>query len=180
MKFRYIGKTFERTDGYAKVTGAAQYVADLRLPRMLHAQVLRPEFAHARIQSIDTSEAERSEGVARVVTGKDYSLFFSAAGFYDQRPFAVDKVRHSGEPVAAVIADTLDHAKKALPKIKVVYEPLPVLLDPEEAACNKDVLIHERLGEYRHLGSVFPGARDERLPPLQAKERRHRCGLQRG
>src|SRR4030042_885423 len=156
MEFRYVGKTFERTDGYAKVTGAAQYVADLKLPRMLHARILRPEFAHARIQSIDTSEAERSEGVIKVVTGKDYPIVFAAAGFYDQSPFAVDKVRHGGEPVSAVIADTLDHATKALPKIKVVYEPLPVLLDPVAAARNKDVLIHERLGEYRHLGSHFP------------------------
>jgi carbon-monoxide dehydrogenase large subunit len=158
MKFRYIGKSFERTDGYAKVTGAAQYVADIKLPRMLHVQILRPEFAHARIQAIDTSEAEKSEGVVRVVTAKDYPIYFSAAGFYDQRPFAVDKVRHAGEPVAAVIADTLDHAKKALPKIKVVYEALPVLLDPEEAARTKAVLIHERLAEYRHLGSYFPEA----------------------
>lgn len=156
MKFRYIGKSFERMDGYAKVTGAAQYVADLKLPRMLHAQILRPEFAHARIQSIDTSEAEASEGVVKVVTGRDCPLLFAASGFYDQSPLALDKVRHAGEPLAAVIADTLDHAKKALRKIKVVYEPLPVLLDPVEAARNKEVLIHERLGEYRHLGSYFP------------------------
>jgi len=156
MNFQYIGKSFERTDGYAKVTGAAQYVADLKLPRMLHAQILRPEFAHARIQSVDTSEAERSEGVVKVVTGKDCPIYFSAAGFYDQRPLAVDKVRHGGEPVAAVVADTLDHARKAVPKIKVAYDPLPVVLDPVEAARNKAVLIHERLGEYRHLGHYFP------------------------
>jgi len=156
MGFRHIGKTFVRTDGYAKVTGTAQYVADLKVPRMLHAQILRPEYAHARIQSVDTSEAEKSEGVVKIVTGKDYPIFFSAAGFYDQRPFAVDKVRHGGESVTAVIADTLDHAKKALPKIKVVYEPLPVLLDPVVAAGNKAVLIHEWLAEYRHLGSYFP------------------------
>jgi len=155
MAFRYIGKTFERTDGYAKVTGSAQYVADLKLARMLHAQILRPEFAHARIQSIDASEAEAGEGVVKVVTGKDFPLVFAASGFYDQSPLAVDKVRHAGEPVAAVIAHTLDHAKKALPKIKVAYEPLPVLLDPVEAARNKEVLIHERLGEYRHLESYF-------------------------
>jgi len=90
MEFRYVGKTFERTDGYAKVTGAAQYVADIKLPRMLHGQILRPELAHARIQSIDTSEAERSEGVYRVVTGRDYPILFAAAGFYDQSPLAVD------------------------------------------------------------------------------------------
>jgi len=156
MSFRYIGKSFERTDGYAKVTGSAQYVADLKLPRMLHLQILRPEFAHARIQSIDTSEAQAGEGVVKVVTGKDCPLVFAASGFYDQSPLAVDKVRHAGEPVAAVIADTLDHARKALPKIKVVYEPLPVLLDPVEAARNKEVLIHERLGAYRRLGAYFP------------------------
>ena len=62
MGFDYIGKSFERVDGYAKVTGGAKFVADLKLPRMLHAQVLRPPRAHARILSINTSAALESGG----------------------------------------------------------------------------------------------------------------------
>ncbi len=156
MAFKYVGKSLERTDGYTKVTGMAQYVADIKLPRMLHAQVLRPQYAHARIKSVETSQAERSEGVYRVVTGKNCGVFFGACGFLDQNPIAVDKVRHGGEALAVIIADTVGHAKQASSKVKVEYEPLPVLLDPIDAAKNRDVLIHERLGEYRHLPSYFP------------------------
>ncbi|MGD2127167.1 MAG: xanthine dehydrogenase family protein molybdopterin-binding subunit [Desulfobacteraceae bacterium] len=158
MSFKYIGKSFEKTDGYAKVTGAAQYVADIKLPRMLHAQILRPEYAHARIKSIDMSGAENSEGVYRVVTGQNCDIFFGAAGFFDQSPIAVEKVRHIGEPVAVVIADTIGRAKRALARIKVEYDPLPILLDPIEAANNKEILIHEDLGNYRHFSSYFPEA----------------------
>jgi CO/xanthine dehydrogenase Mo-binding subunit len=156
MTLKCVGKSFERTDGYAKVTGSAQYVADIKLPRMLHAQVLRPKHAHARIKSMDTSGAESSEGVYRVVTGQGGEIFFGACGFLDQNPIAVHKVRHIGEPVAVVIADTVNNAKKALSRIRVDYEPLPVLLDPVESAHNGQVLIHEALGNYRHLRSYFP------------------------
>jgi len=156
MGFKYVGHSFERSDGYQKVTGAAQYIADIKLPRMLYAQVLRPKHAHAYIKSFDTREAEKSEGVYRVVTGRNCNIYFGACGFFDQTPMAVDKVRHGGEPVAVVIADTLRHAKKALSKIAVDYEPLPVLLDPMEAAHNRSVLIHEALEQYRHLPSYFP------------------------
>jgi CO/xanthine dehydrogenase Mo-binding subunit len=156
MEFEYIGKTFERTDAYAKVTGAARYIADIKLPRMLHAQVLRPEHAHGWIRAIDPSEAEKSEGVYSVVTGRGCEIFFGACGFLDQNPIAVKKVRHAGEPVAVVIADSLINAKKAVSKIKVDYEPLPVLLDPIEAAQEGKVLIHGDLGSYSHLPSQFP------------------------
>jgi CO/xanthine dehydrogenase Mo-binding subunit len=156
MEHKYVGKSFERTDGYAKVTGAARYIADIRLPRMLHAQVLRPEHAHAWIRGIDPSGAEKSEGVYSVVTGRGCDIFFGACGFLDQKPLAGDKVRHAGEPVAVVIADTPANAKRALSGIKVAYEPLPVLLDPMEAAKERKVVIHEDLGSYRHLPSYYP------------------------
>jgi len=96
--------------------GAAQYVADLKLPRMLHAQILRPGVCPCPDSIHRHLGSGKKRRVVKVVTGKDYPLFFSAAGFYDQRPLAVDKVRHGGEPVAAVIADTLDHAKKGVAK----------------------------------------------------------------
>ena len=156
MGFDYIGKSFERVDGYAKVTGGAKFVADLKLPRMLHAQVLRPPRAHARILSINTSAALESEGVHGVVTGKGCAIRFGACGFLDQSPLAVDRVRHIGEPVAVVIADTQRNARAAVGKIEVAYDPLPVLLDPVESAGNREVLIHEDLGSYSHLPSYFP------------------------
>ena len=133
MSFKYVGKSFEKVDGYAKVTGMAQYVADIKLPRTLHAQVLRPQHAHAKILAIDTAEAEKSAGVFRVVTGQDCDMLFGACGFHDQHPIARNKVRHAGEPVAVVIADSRKNAQKALKGIKIDYEPLEVLLDPEAA-----------------------------------------------
>ncbi len=156
MNNKYIGKNFERTDDYDKVTGKAVYTADIKLPRMLHAQVLRPKTAHAEILSIDTSEAEKSTGVHKVVTGQNCDIKFGACGFLDISPLAVKKVRYIGEPVAVVIADTVRNARSALLKIKVEYKELPVLLDPVEAAENKKVLIHEKLGEYPHLPSYYP------------------------
>jgi carbon-monoxide dehydrogenase large subunit len=156
MSLKYVGKSFPKTDAYAKVTGQAKFYADLKIPRMLHAQVLRAKHAHARIRSVDTGEAERSEGVYRVVTGQGCTIRYGACGFHDTTPLAVDKVRHIGEAVAVVVADTLRHARAALSKIKVNYEPLPVLLDPIESARRTDVLIHERLGEYWHLPAYYP------------------------
>ena len=158
MAFNYIGKDFTRTDAYAKVTGTAQFVADLSFPGTLHAQVLRPQYAHAKIRSITTTEAEQSEGVRRVVTGQECDILFGACGFLDQSPLAGEKVRHAGEPVAVVIANSINNAKKALKKIEVEYEPLDVLMDPIESARNRDVLVHEKLGNYKHLSCYYPEA----------------------
>ncbi len=158
MTFDYVGKNFIRTDAYAKVTGQAQYIADIKIPGMLHAQVLRPDHAHAEIRRIDTREAEKCDGVLRVVTGQDCDIRFGACGFHDQRPLARHKVRHAGEPIAVVIADTVKNAKKALKKIVVDYEPLPVLLDAMASARNRDLLIHDKLDTYKHLACYYPKA----------------------
>jgi CO/xanthine dehydrogenase Mo-binding subunit len=71
MGLTYVGKGINRVDAVEKVTGAATYVADIKLPRMLHAKVLRAGVPHAKILSIDTSEAESMPGVVKVVTGKN-------------------------------------------------------------------------------------------------------------
>ncbi len=70
MEYKYIGKSYIRPDAVGKITGKAIYLDDVRLPGMLHAAILRPEYAHAKILSIDTSEAEKMPGVVKVVTGK--------------------------------------------------------------------------------------------------------------
>lgn len=153
MKLRYVGEAVPRIDAWEKVTGAAQYVADISLPRMLHAKVLRAGVPHARIVSIDTSEAERSPGVRKVVTGQGCKILFGTC-LWDQPPIAVDKVRHAGEAVAVVLADTLNQAEQAARKIKVQYEPLPFVLDPIEAASDGAPLVHERNGEYKRVEYV--------------------------
>jgi nicotinate dehydrogenase large molybdopterin subunit len=111
---------------------------------MLHLQVLRSPHPHARIVSLDTSEAERMEGVEGVITaadvpGKDgFGVFV-----HDQPVMARDKVRYVGEAVAAVASEDPLVAKRALSKIRVVYETLPALFDPEEAMRPGAPVLHD-------------------------------------
>lgn len=153
MGLRYVGKTVRRIDALQKVTGAATYVADIKLPRLLHAGVLRAGITHAKILSIDTSEAESMPGVVKVVTGKDCKILFGTC-LWDQPPLAVDKVRHAGEAVAVAVAKTRLQAKAALQKIKVEYDDLPFVLDSIEAASRKAPVIHDRNGEYKRVEYV--------------------------
>lgn len=155
MEYKYIGKSYIRPDAINKVTGKAQYLDDIRLPGMLHAAILRPEFAHAKIVSIDTSEAEKMPGVVKVVTGKGCDLHYGD-NIKDLTPMAVEKVRYIGEPVAAVVADNPFNAQKAVEKIKVVYEPLPVYIDARDAMKEDAVLVHDENGDYWHLPTLKP------------------------
>ncbi len=155
MTTKSIGKSVPRNDAYEKVTGRAVFVADVKLPGMLHAKVLRSEYAHARILSIDTEEALKMPGVYSVITGKDYNIYFGAC-YKDQRPMAVEKVLHGGDAVAVVIAETESEATDALKTIKVEYEPLTFVIDPLEAIRKDAPLIHEKNGEYKVVPGFFP------------------------
>ena len=155
MEFKYIGKDIVRPDAVDKVIGKATFLDDIRLPGMLHAAILRPDYAHARILAIDTAEAEASAGVVKVVTGKDCPFRYGD-NIKDLVPMADEKVRYIGEPVAAVIADSPQHAQAALEKIEVEYEPLPVYVDALDAMAEDAVLIHEENGDYWHLPTLSP------------------------
>jgi len=103
-----VGKSVPRIEGPEKVTGRAKYCTDVVLPGMLHAKVLRSKCPHARILSIDTSEAERLPGVEAVVTAEDTTkqkIEVIVRGIPDFEPLAVDKVRYVGQEVAAVAAE---------------------------------------------------------------------------
>ncbi len=153
MKYKYIGKSYIRPDAINKVTGKAIYLDDIRLPDMLYAAVLRPQYAHARILKIDASEVEKCPGVVKVVTGKDCKFRYGD-NIKDLQPMAVDKVRYIGDPVAAVIADSPAHARAALAKFKVDYEPLPVYTDALDAMKPGTALIHEDMGNYWRLPTL--------------------------
>ena len=155
MKYKYLGKSYNRPDAISKVTGKAIYLDDIRIPGMLHAAVLRPEYAHAEIVSIDTTAAEKMPGVVKVVTGKGCHYHYGD-NFKDLVPMAVKKVRYIGEPVAAVIAETLPQAEAALEKINVEYKPLPVYIDARDAMKPDAVLVHEENGDYWHLPTLHP------------------------
>lgn len=143
-----IGKRLPIRDAALKVTGQLRYVDDMKLPHMLHAKVLFSPVAHAKIKRIDTAQAEALPGVRAVACYKNAPdvLFNSCGeeidGIKTERVFD-STVRYMGDKVAAVAADTLQIAEKALRLIKVEYEPLPVLLDPEAAMAEGAYPIHE-------------------------------------
>jgi len=116
-----IGKRVPRLDGRAKVTGAARYTVDVRLPGMLFARVLRSPYAHARVLSVDVSAAERHPGVRAVHV-------LSESGSRE-----LQTVRYIGAAIAAVAAITRGAAEEALSLIKVDYEVLPFVVDMDEA-----------------------------------------------
>jgi CO/xanthine dehydrogenase Mo-binding subunit len=144
-KYTIVGTRMKRTDSLAKVTGSASFTADLKLPRMLCAKVLRSPHPHAKILNIDTSRALRLPGVKAVVTAADaHGVKWGVFKYTQDHPMiAVDKVRYVGEDVAGVAAVDEETALQALDLIQVDYEPLPAVFDPEEAMKDGAPLIHE-------------------------------------
>ncbi|HJX11093.1 MAG TPA: xanthine dehydrogenase family protein molybdopterin-binding subunit, partial [Candidatus Binatia bacterium] len=142
-EYTVVGTSPARMGGVERVTGAGIYGIDLALKDALHGAILRSRFAHAKIVSIDTSEAKKIPGVHAVVTAADAPDVRYGRSYFDRYILARNKVRYMGDPVAAVAADTLAIVKQALKKIKVVYEPLPVVIDPEEAMKPEAPTLHE-------------------------------------
>ena len=135
MKEKYIGTRQVRPDALAKVTGAAKFTADLTVHRtdLLYAKALYPPYAHAKILSIDTNEAESFPGVVCVLTHKDLPAGCTnryGADEPDKPILAEEKVVYEGDAVAALAAETKEAAEEAIGLIKVEYEPLPVYEDP--------------------------------------------------
>ncbi|MEY8827920.1 molybdopterin-dependent oxidoreductase [Sedimentitalea sp. XS_ASV28] len=140
----FIGHNVRRIDAPSKVTGRLRYAADMKMVDMLQMQVLRSPHPHARILSIDTSAAEAMEGVECVITADDVPGTDGFGVFvHDQPIMARGKVRHVGEAVAAVAAEDLVTARRAIAAIKVEYEPLPFIGTPEEAIAEGAPVIHD-------------------------------------
>ncbi|RLA85622.1 MAG: xanthine dehydrogenase family protein molybdopterin-binding subunit [Deltaproteobacteria bacterium] len=140
-----VGKPVPKRDAHYKVTGQALYIHDIKLPGMLYGKILWSEYPHARIVHIDTSKAERLPGVKAVLTG--YNIPEIRFGFYkDNTPLKKGKVCTMRDEVAAVAATDPDIAEEAISLIKVEYEPLPAVFDPEEAMQEGAPLIHEEHG----------------------------------
>ena len=143
---RYFGRPLERREDNRLVTGRQQYVDDVVVPGALEAALVRTPFAHARIRSIDASEALELPGVRLVLTGEDLERdtdpMSQIIEGYAQYPLAVGKVRYGGEPVAFVVAENPYVAEDAAELVRVDYEPLPVVAD-RDAALRGDVLVDE-------------------------------------
>lgn len=157
-----VGRPTPRVEGELKVTGQAQYSADLKLPNMLWGRCLRSPIPYARIKSIDVSKALRTPGVKTVITGKDVAGLRIGRCIYDTPVLADGVVRFIGEKVAAVAAETRQAAEQALDLIEVEYEELDPLLDPLEAVKPGAPILHPDLLSYKglpvpveKLGNVF-------------------------
>ena len=141
-----IGTPMRKIEGLDKSTGRAIYTDDVVLPGMLHGKILRSPYPHARIVSIDVSEAKKLEGVHAVITGADMPTKYGIIPWTaDEYPLCTNRVRYIGDGVAAVAAVDEDQAIRALELIQVEYEELPAFLDPYEAlaADGSTPYVHE-------------------------------------
>ncbi|MBI4523649.1 MAG: xanthine dehydrogenase family protein molybdopterin-binding subunit [Deltaproteobacteria bacterium] len=138
-----IGRGVPNVDSFDKVLGRARYGTDIALPGMLHAKVLRSPLPHARILSVDTSRARGLPGVKTVLSGADTPGLKFGELNPDETILAVGKVRFVGEEVAVAVAIDEETALEALELIKVDYEPLVAVFDPEKAIKPGAPLIHE-------------------------------------
>jgi len=147
-----VGESARRVDGPAKVTGTFEYGGDLHAEGMLWGATLRSPHASARIRSIDVARATAAPGVHAVLTAADvpgkatFGLEFS-----DQPVLASDVVRYVGEPVALVVAGTPEQARRAAELVDVGYEPLPAVVDMEQALRPDAPLVHEFGNVLRHV-----------------------------
>ena len=146
-----VGRPTPRVEGAQKVTGKAQYSADLKLPDTLWGRCLRSPIPYGRIKRIDTSQALSVPGVKAVITGQDVAGLRIGRCIYDTPVLADGVVRFIGEKVAAVAADTILAAEQALELIEVEYEELDPLLDPVAAAKPDAPVLHPDLLSYKGL-----------------------------
>src|SRR5262245_16594223 len=137
-EIRGIGHSVKRKEDDRFIQGRGTYIDDVKLPGMLHMAILRSPYAHATINSIDTSKAGELPGVIAVVTGElmaQHNLAWMPTLSYDtQAVLATDKVLFQGQEVAAVVATDPYVAKDALELIEVDYDPLPAVVSPQQAA----------------------------------------------
>lgn len=153
----YIGRAVPRPNARKLVEGRATYTDDVSLPRLVHAAFLRSPHAHARIVSIDSSEALKVPGVVRVFTGADLAkvcdpwvavlAHLKGMKSAPQYPLPLERATWQGEAVVAVVADTRAAAEDGVAALSVEFEPLPAQVDMETALSPGTVVIHPQLGD---------------------------------
>jgi len=152
-ELKVVGTRPIRPDGVDKVTGRANFGADMKMAGMLHGRIKRSPHAHARILKIDTSKAQALPGVRAVVTSADFPEISSEEAFVGEGPMnfrdlsrnvmARDKVLYEGHAVAAVAATNPIIAAEAVDLIEVEYEALPYVIDVEEAMAPDAPILHD-------------------------------------
>ena len=146
--FKAVGIPVPRGEGSDKVSGHTVYAADVKLPGLLWAKILRSPHPHARIQRVDISRAKKVPGVHAIITGDDVRDCLVGKQIRDMPVLCWDKARFAGDRIAAVAAETVAVAEEALHLIDVEYELLPAVFDPLEAMTPSAPVIHENIGAY--------------------------------
>lgn len=154
----YIGKSVKRVEDRRFLTGQGRYTDDIKIPGMTHAYILRSPYAHANILGIDISEAEKAPGVVKIYTGADivasgvngvpcgWQVDFKNGDTMKEPPhplLVADSVKHVGDAVAMIIAETRDQARDAAELVEVDYEELPAVANPAQAAKEGAPLVHK-------------------------------------
>lgn len=161
----YIGRAMPRREDGRLITGQGQFIADLKVPGALHAAFVRSQVAHARIRSVDLSRAAAASGVAFVMSGAElmqqlppvpdtqlslpskWTTQVQHKFLNPQQPLlAHDKVRHVGEAIAVVLAETRYQAEDAAELVMVELEQLPAVVDPEAGLKAGSAILHEQYG----------------------------------
>jgi len=159
MTTRFFGAPVKRNEDRKLLTGQALFIDDVELPGMLHAAFLRSQVAHAQIKQIDVSRARKRPGVVAVYTAHDYGAYWQPGPLlvlpppipgiiFNQRtqvPLAKDKIRHVGEPIVVVVAESRYIAEDALDDIEVDLEPLPAVVDIEAGLAAASPHVHDDL-----------------------------------
>ena len=146
--FRAVGTPVPRGEGGDKVSGSTVYAADVKLPGLLWAKILRSPHPHARIRRVDTSRAKKVQGVQAIITGEDVKGCLVGKQIRDMPVLCWDRVRFAGDRIAAVAAETVAAAEEALRLIDVDYELLPAVFDPLEAMMPGAPALHENVAAY--------------------------------
>ena len=153
-----IGASPKRREDVRFLTGKGNYTDDINVRGQAYVHFVRSEMAHGHINSIDTTVADAMDGVVRIFTGADFEgvggipcgwQITDRFGEVMQEPahpvLAQGKVRHVGDPIAAVVADTYEQARDAAEAIELDISELPAVVDMKAAVANSDVKVHDEL-----------------------------------
>jgi 2-furoyl-CoA dehydrogenase large subunit len=158
----WVGKSIPRKEENRLLRGRGKFIDDIKMRNMAYLRFVRSPYAHARITSVDTSAAEALPGVICIVTGPEIAAHTQPfieigpdpCGQIKDFPLALDKVRYQGEPVVAVIAESVSIADDAAELVQIDYEPLDPVLDAEQALTTKN-LLHDDIGTNRTWNGVW-------------------------
>jgi len=160
---KFVGEDVTDIRSVNKVTGATRYAADINLPGMLYAVMVRSEYAHAIVKDIDKSEALKVRGVVSIVTYKDFPGLHFGTYVHDQVAFT-SHPRYVGDPIAAVAAETQEIAEKAARLVAIKYEVLPHILNPEVAFKSEKIILHPDMHTYKAYAGFFNYKKSTNVP----------------